>query len=174
MNAGRLKATTSLAGAMLCLGALAFTPACERREPPAFVKSGKLGVFFGGQVEERRELPFELDPAKQTQGFRVEFSQPLATDTDVEWRVDMPNPDARRRRSKANADPPPSPTQTLSGKDIARAGEKTLDHVLVFHPGDPLGLWNVRVVVRDKVVIDRPVEVFDAAQRKRLAPPDAG
>jgi hypothetical protein len=46
--------------------------------------------------------------------------------------------------------------------------------VLAFHPGDPLGVWNVRVVVRDKVVIDRPIEVFDAATRKRQAPRDGG
>lgn len=142
---------------------------CARPEPKALVKSAKLGVFFGGQVEERREIPFELDPGKQTQGFRVEFSEPLASETEVEWRIDAPKTAADRRRKPLA---PPSATQ--AGKDVARAGETTLDHVLTFHPGDPLGLWNVRVVVRGKVVVDRPFEVYDAAARKRLAPRDAG
>jgi hypothetical protein len=153
-------------------GALAVTLGCAQPEPRGLVKSAKLGVFFGGQVEERREIPFELDPGKQTQGFRVEFSEPLASETDVEWRIDTPKTSAALRRKQATNTAPAS--ATLSGKDIARAGETVLDHVLTFHPGDPLGLWNVRVVVRGKVVIDRPFEVYDASARKRLTVRDAG
>ncbi|HEX4335685.1 MAG TPA: hypothetical protein VH062_07195 [Polyangiaceae bacterium] len=147
---------------------------CARPAPPAFVKVAKLGVFYGGQVEERTDIPFELDPGKQTQGFRVEFSEPLASDTDVEWRIDVPKADPEKKKKRAPGEPAEPPRTTLSGKDVARAGETTLDHVLTFHPGDPLGVWNVRVVVHDKVVIDRPVEVFDAAARKRLVPRDGG
>ncbi len=160
------------------LAALSTSPAtlsCARPAPEAFVKSAKLGVFYGGQVQERADVPFELDPGKQSQGFRVEFSAPLAADTDVEWRIDVPKADPdRKRRARAAGELATPPRTSLSGKDVARAGEKTLDHLLTFHPGDPLGLWNVRVVVRGKVVIDRPIEVFDPAARKRLAPPDAG
>ena len=157
---------------LLGLGALALALGCARPTPKALVKSAKLGVFFGGQVEERREIPFELDPGKQSQGFRVEFSEPLASETEVEWRIDAPKTSGALRRKQATS-PEPSST-TLSGKDIARAGETVLDHVLTFRPGDPLGVWNVRVVVRGKVVIDRPFEVYDAAARKRLLPKDAG
>lgn len=147
---------------------------CSRPAPPPFVKSAKLGVFYGGQVQERADVPFELDPAKQTQGFRVEFSEPLATDTDIEWRIDVPKVDPeRRKKPRAAGELPAPPRTTLSGKDIARAGETAMEHVLTFHPGDPLGLWNVRVVVRGKVVIDRPLEVFDP-KRKQLTLPDAG
>lgn len=158
----------------LLLPAVAFAVAvgCARPSPKALVKSAKLGVFFGGQVEERRDIPFELDPGKQTQGFRVEFSEPLTSETEIEWRIDAPKTDRDRRRKPAsNAEPPATPT---AGKDIARPGETVVDHVLTFHPGDPLGLWNARVVVRGKVVIDRPFEVYDPAARKRLTPPDAG
>jgi hypothetical protein len=155
----------------LLIPAAAAAFGCAQPEPKALVKSAKLGVFFGGQVEERREIPFELDPGKQTQGFRVEFSEPLATETDVEWRIDAPTTAADRRRKPTS---PAPAAATQAGKDVARAGETMLDHVLTFHPGDPLGLWNVRVVVRGKVVIDRPFEVYDATARKRLAPRDAG
>ena len=146
---------------------------CARHAPPELVKRARLGVFYGGQVEERQEIPFELDPARQTQGFRVEFSEPLASDTELEYRIDKPKT-AFERRHKVRGAAEPAPPTTSEGKDVARAGETSLDHVIVFHPGDPLGLWNVRVVVRGKVVIDRPVEVFDPAARKRLAPRDGG
>ncbi|HVW25958.1 MAG TPA: hypothetical protein VHC69_11360 [Polyangiaceae bacterium] len=162
-------------GLLLAIAVAGASPSCARPEPLPFVKSAKLGVFYGGQVEERTDVPFELDPAKQTQGFRVRFSEPLARDTEVEWRIDVPKADPeRKKRPRAAGERATPPRTSLSGKDVARAGETTLDHVLAFHPGDPLGLWNVRVVVRDKVVIDRPIEVFDPAARKRLAPPDAG
>jgi hypothetical protein len=163
---------------MAILAALSAAPAalsCARPEPQPLVKSARLGVFYGGQVQERTDVPFELDPGKQAQGFRVEFSAPLSEDTDVEWRIDVPKADPeRKRRPRAAGELATPPRTVLSGKDVARAGETTLDHLLTFHPGDPLGLWNVRVVVRGKVVIDRPIEVFDPAARKRLTPPDAG
>jgi hypothetical protein len=165
--AGRGASVASLCGIALL--------SCSRPEPAAFVKSAKLGVFYGGQVQERTDVPFELDPGKQAQGFRIEFTEPLAADTDVEWRIDVPKADPDRRRKPRVAGELATPPRTsLSGKDVARAGETALDHPLAFHPGDPLGLWNVRVVVRGKVVIDRPLEVFDPAARKRIAPPDAG
>jgi len=148
---------------------------CAHPEPQSFVRAAKLGVFYGGQVQERSEIPFELDPGKQSQGFRVEFTDPVSTDTAVEWRVDVPKADPeRKRKPRAPGELAEPPRTTLSGKDIVRAGETSLDHVLAFHPGDPLGLWNVRVVVRDKVVIDRPLEIFDPAARKRLLPRDGG
>jgi hypothetical protein len=155
--------------------ALAGASCCARPEPQAFVKVAELGVFYGGQVEERGEIPFELDPGKQTQGFRVEFAEPLGTDIDVEWRIDVPKADPARKKKPRSAGEQAEPLRTtLSGRDVARKGETTLDHVLAFHPGDPLGVWNFRVVVRGKVVIDRPVDVFDPAARKRLVPRDAG
>jgi hypothetical protein len=153
--------------ALVAAGAV--IPACARPAPRPFVKTAKLGVFFGGEVQERREIPFELDPAKQLQGFRVEFTEPLAAETDIEWRIDMPKGTSQgKRRPKDPSETASPPRTTLAGKDVARVSETTLDHVVSFHPGDPLGLWNVRVVVRGKVVIDRPIEVFDPAARKRL------
>lgn len=169
MKPARLLAT------LLAFSASPAALSCERPAPPPFVKSAKLGVFYGGQVEERSEVPFELDPGKQTQGFRLEFSAPLAEDTEVEWRIEIPKADPeRKRRPRAAGELATPPRTSVSGKDVAHTRETTLDHLLTFHPGDPLGLWNVRVVVRGKVVIDRPIEVFDPVARKRLAPADAG
>lgn len=155
---------------------LVATTGCRPSPPKELVKSAKFGVFFGGQIQERREVPFELDPAKQTQGFRIEFSEPLAADTAVEFRIDMPTlgRTGKKKPPRGDTAPPEPPATTQAGTELARAGESRIDHVTRFHPGDPLGLWNVRVVVRGKVVIDRAVEVYDPAARERLTPGDGG
>jgi hypothetical protein len=147
---------------------------CKPEQPPPLVESAKFGIFFGGQIEERREIPFQLDRTRQTQGFRVDFSAPLTDDTPVEWRIDVPkSKPAPTKKPPRDVETPPS-ARVLSGVEHVRAGETRFDRETPFEPGDPLGLWNVRVVVRGKVVIDRPVEVYDAAARAKLAPKDGG
>jgi hypothetical protein len=149
--------------------------ACQPEKPKELVKSAKFGVFFGGQVEERKEIPFELDAAKQLQGFRVEFNEPLRGPTELIFRIDLPKAGALHKKPKRDAPAPPKDTSPgESGTELIAAGETRFDHVTNFHPGDPLGLWNVRVVVAGKVVIDRPVEVFDPIERARLTPEDGG
>jgi hypothetical protein len=148
-------------------------------EPPnaaskPLVRRAEFGVLFGGQIQERRELPFELDRSKQTLGFRVEFSDPLGADTDVEWRVLRPIQNSRVRASPHGKPQPVTERASLIGTETARAGETRLDRTVTFEPGDPLGLWNVRVVVRGKVVLDRPFEVFDAEERRKNRANDAG
>ena len=161
----------ALAAACLpCALALACAP-----ERPAPAARGEFGIFFGGQIEERREIPFELDRSKQTAGFRVEFTPPLAAATEVEWRID------RRARGEGTGFARPRPAKpaepaprTAGGKVTIPAGEARFDQVTPFEPGDPLGLWNIRVVALGHVVIDRPFEVFDAARRKRAERVDGG
>jgi len=149
--------------------AAACTPPPERTPDP----TAKFGVFFGGQIQERREIPFELDGAKQTQGFRVEFGQKLLAATDVEWRIDRPTPAPRKtpRRTVAAAEPPKGP---IVGKERVRAGEDRFEQAIRFEPGDPLGLWNVRVVTEGRVVLDRAFELFDQAVRDRAGTADGG
>jgi hypothetical protein len=149
--------------------------ACEPARPKEPVQSAKFGIFFGGQLQERRDVPFELDPIKQSQGFRVDFGEPLAVDTAVDWEIAVPQVGPQdKKRSRGGAGPREVARTVTTGTDIARAGTSRFDHVMPFRPGDPLGLWNVRVIVRGKVVVDRPVEVFDPAERKRNAPKDGG
>jgi hypothetical protein len=151
--------------------------ACDPRQstPKPLVRRAEFGVLFGGQIQERRELPFELDRSKQTLGFRVEFSEPLGADTDIEWRVDRPARSARVLRVNRRAKPlPDAERPPLGGKETARAGELRFDRTVSFEPGDPLGLWNVRVVVRGRVVLDRPFEVFDPDERQKNGTADAG
>ena len=162
----RFAAAASLLVAVLALG-------CEPEKPKGLLKSAKFGVFFGGQVEERKEIPFELDAAKQLQGFRVEFSEPLTTDTtELEWRIDLPKvADAAPKeiRARRRAPSPKTSSPRCPATTAVHAGQTRFDHATSFRPGDPLGLWTVRVVVKGKVVIDRPVEVFDPVRERALA-----
>ena len=138
--------------------------ACQPQKPKPFVESAKFGIFYGGQIEERKQIPFELDPTKQTQGFRVDFGSPLAENVNVEWRVQKPeSKKAQRSRRAKRKVQDPAPPETPPGPEhgVVRAGETRFERAVAFEPGDPTGLWNVRVVVRDKVVLDRAFEVFD-------------
>lgn len=152
-----------------------FAWACERPAASAIAPSAKFGVFFGGQIEERRDIPFELDPSKQTQGFRVEFPTPVAQDTDVTWTIEMPSSGAAAKQSRAKGVPRvEAHRKSIVGKATIHAGLSRFDQITPFEPGDPLGLWNARVVVHGKIVVDRPFEVYDRAERARAAAPDAG
>ncbi len=126
----------------------------EHRAPKTLVSRAELGIFFGGQVQKRDEIPFSLDRAKQTQGFRIDFAEPLARPARVHWEIDRPNPKGRGRAVEL-------------GEAEARPGAQRFDREIAFEPGDPLGTWNVRVLLDDELVIDRPVSIYDATARKR-------
>jgi len=138
----------------LALGALG---ACRSKPAPAdpLVKRAQFGIFFGGQVQERREVPFEVDRAKQLSGFRIDFARPLRHAHQVKWEISMPG-GGRSRGRLVHVD-----------QQEVHAGQKRLDHPMPFKPGDPLGVWNLRVMVDQTIVIDRMFRVYDAARRAR-------
>jgi hypothetical protein len=155
-----------------CVFGLACTAPTAFSEPRAV---GEFGVFYGGQIQERQELPLELDRTRQLQGFRLRLEPPPNRALEVRWELGLPGagrlvPDSQGRRSRAR--------RVQLGQARWRPGELNFEQALPFSPGDPLGLWNMRVLVEGRVVIDRPFLVYDAAERERraraLAERDAG
>lgn len=145
--------------------------ACSRPPSSEATDRAEFGIFFGGQIQERDEIPFQLDATKQTQGFRVHFGKPLTRDAAVSWELSMPRVALKSRgkqvsEKQANAG---SPHVKVSGQETARAGQEGFEHVLPFKPGDPLGLWNIRIVVGNTVLLDRPFLVYDAEARARAS-----
>jgi hypothetical protein len=142
--------------------ALAFAVnACTPQSgPDQLVERATFGVFFGGQIQDRKELPFELDPAKQQQGIRIDFRAPLARAVPVAWEIARP---ATAKSAKVAAN---GGVVVEVGDATAREGESRLDMPLSFRQGQVLGTWHVRVKVDTRVVIDRDVLVFDARERR--------
>lgn len=130
--------------------------ACER-EPAngGLIQEARLGVFFGGQIQQREELARVFDES-QSQGFRIVFREPLRESKRVRWELVLP--------SKA---PRGDVVVTKLGEVTLPAGQRQVDQVFGFEPGDPLGLWNIRVLVGDELVIDRAWLVYDAGARRQ-------
>ncbi len=132
--------------AWLLLLALA---ACERA-PKSVVREAEFGVFFGGQVQELKAIPKQLDPARQRHGFRLVFVAPLDRDLKVSWEISLPQTDKNL------------PRPALVGEALAKAGQSQLDVPFTFRPADPLGDWHARVTVDGQVAIDRDFSVTSA------------
>lgn len=149
---GRVRHSARWVRAALGLWALA----CE--QGPASggpIQEARLGVFFGGQIQQREEVARVFDET-QSQGFRIVFREPLRESKRVRWELALPP-------KPGSADVAVSKL----GEVTVPVGQRELDQVFRFEPGDPLGVWNVRVLVDDELVIDRAWLVFDAAARRQ-------
>ncbi len=126
--------------------------ACERT-PPSVVKDAEFGVFFGGQVQELKEIAKELDPGRQQHGFRLTFAAPLTRDLAVAWELSLPVTDKG------------GPRAAMVGQATAKAGQSVLELPIQFRTSDPLGSWHAKLTADGQVVVDRDFSV--------IAPPPA-
>lgn len=155
----RLLGRAALGAPLLGLALLVLGCKAKSDSDP-LVERASFGVFFGGQIQNRSELPFELDPAKQSIGVRIEFRAPLTRAVPVGWEIARP---ASVKASKRDA----GADQIVEvGETSGRVGESRLDVPLSLRQGQVLGTWHVRVKVDARVVIDRDVLVFDARERR--------
>jgi hypothetical protein len=156
------------------LGALLFSLfVCGCRHSDASDKlalRAQFGVFFGGQVQEREQIPFDLDPARQQQGIRIVFSHPLTRVVHVSWEIDRP---LRAGGAAAHARREPDRAVDRGAADVA-IGQTRFETLLPFKPGDALGTWNVRVLIDGRLVIDRRFLVYDPKDRARALHLDGG
>lgn len=155
------------------LGAVATLAWACTPESASPITRAEFGVLFGGQIQERTELPFELDTSRQALGFVVELRRPLGTATTLHWELSKPGP------TGANRLPAPL-NRRVELFDASISAEQTLiQRSIVLEPGDGLGMWNLRVTVGEHLAIDRAFMVYDAGSRVRAAirkpdPVDAG
>lgn len=150
----------------LALGLSAFAVACDA--PSAAARGAgerfEFGVFYGGQVQERDQIPFELDGSRQRLGFRLTTSPAPEAPVEVRWELGRPG---AGRRVADHQGRKARPRKAQIGRAHFRPGEPVLEQHVAFSPGDPTGLWNIRVVLGQRVVIDRPFLVYDPAERAR-------
>jgi hypothetical protein len=144
--------------------AVAMCGSCHEAPPPGSVVRAEFGLFFGGQVQRLTEIPFEPDPAKQTLGFRVEFSTVVERPLRFQWELDMPNTQPPRR-SGADGRPPKRVVRDREGRVLP--GRRFFEQVVRLDPNAALGTWSIRVRVGKDCVIDRPFLLYDPAARER-------
>lgn len=118
----------------------------------------EFGVFFGGQVQELKEIPKELDPGRQQHGFRLTFRAAPAQDVAISWELSLPATDKG------------GPRAALVGRATAKAGQRVLDIPLAFRPSDPLGSWHAKLTADSQVVVDRDFQVTAATPQKSPKP----
>lgn len=121
----------------------------EVRSPALRVEGAELGVFYGGQVQERRSIPWPSTARQPTWGFRLTFREPLERELTVRWEVDMPARTAPGRRIERVSEVRVGP------------GQVRLDQPIEVPQAAGLGLWNVRVIAGERLVLDRAVRLFD-------------
>jgi hypothetical protein len=124
------------------------TAACRKRTSTEGVKA-RFGVFFGGQIQEREEIPLILDRSRLSLGLRVEWPEPPPSPSLVRWELAQP----------ANPKDADAGELVAYGEARSHAGEATLDVPLSFRPKDRPGSWRVRVDVDEKRVLDRGFKV---------------
>lgn len=125
------------------------------------IERAEFGVLFGGQVQERTEIAFELDSSKQALGFVLSLNQPLPKPTTLHWELSKPGPLPASRIAD-----PISRRVELFDTTVA-AGQTQIQKTVNFEPGDSLGLWNIRVILSDQLALDRAFMVFDPSSRSR-------
>lgn len=138
--------------------------ACQPARPKPLLEKAELGVFFGGEVQERKELPLMLDRAKQRQGFRLRFSEPLTRPLKVKWEIDMPG---AGRRVRDTAGRRGYGRLVRLSEAEARSGLSVFDQEIRFVPADSPGTWNVRVHVNGELALDRSIWVYSHTRRRR-------
>jgi hypothetical protein len=131
-----------------------FASACHGA-PPAPAVHARFGVFFGGQLQEREEIPLIVDRARQSIGIRLEFESPPVTPERVSWELEKP----RVTKSGASLG-----SVVDYGEARTRAGEPVLDVPLAFREGDRPGAWHVRAALAGKTVLDRAFKVIPASE----------
>jgi hypothetical protein len=143
--------TARSALAALCVGVLGIVSACSRPENPPAARA-RFGVFFGGDVQEREELPLIFDRSRQTHGIRLDFAEAPSTPLRVAWEIEKPG--ASQDGGGGLVD---------YGEVKTREGARTLDIPLSFRAGDKPGAWRVRVKLDEKLVLERGFRVVPAS-----------
>ncbi len=108
------------------------------------------GIFYGGQLQNRAEWPLVLDATRQTQGFRIEFTQPLSKPVEVHWEIVR----GVARQKKHTTEP-----HTADPDVVVPAGSQRFDQVITFTDSDRPGDWRLKVTVDRAPVLDKTIHV---------------
>ncbi len=126
---------------------------CEQHRDSKPALLVKTGIFYGGQIQNRAEWPLVLDATRQTQGFRLEFAQPLASPAQVHWA--MARVVERGKGSAYSSDSSGAPSTVL-----VPAGSQRFDQVIPFNTRDRPGEWRLTISIDGKAVWDQKIHII--------------
>ena len=126
---------------------------CHGSGAPQRGVSAEFGVIFGGEVQERQTIALETDRAKQTVGFRITSRPPFSRAHFVQWELNMPGTTHRVVDQRGRAG---EGRLVRLGFGQTRPGAQYFEQVTELRSRDPLGTWNVRVLLDGLIVLDRP------------------
>ena len=136
---------------LLALCAISLTAGCGRvNSSPRPDVEVKAGIFFGGQLQRRMKWPFVLDPAHQTQGFRIQFRKPLTQAANIAWEISRPRLDNKRRLGMV----------TSSFQATIPAGTSQNDQLITLDESDRPGKWKLRVLLENTQVFYDTIEAI--------------
>lgn len=119
----------------------------------------EFGVFFGGQVQELREIRRVTAPSEQTQGFRITLQRALAEPLPVHWELLLPEASAGAARA------------ARIGDAVLPAGRTRLDVPIELRAIDPLGAWRAQLELGGRRVFERDFRFVDPKQAAPEPPP---
>ncbi|HSC88481.1 MAG TPA: hypothetical protein VLC09_14460, partial [Polyangiaceae bacterium] len=100
---------------------------------------GALGIFYGGQLQELNEIGWTPEHLP-TLGFALDFAEGDPS-SRVRYEVTRPGPLGRRVTELTSLERP--------------AGRRRLEQRIPLDAQAPLGTWNVRVSVDERLIVDR-------------------
>jgi hypothetical protein len=131
------------------------TAACNQdKSMPTAEVSVQVGIFFGGQLQNRTEWPLVIDTARQSQGFRIKFRRILAKPARVSWEITRSSSPSPKRNATHNE----SATEKFSA--TVPQGTDRFDQLIQFSENDRFGVWKLRIAVDDTPVWNHPVHVI--------------
>jgi hypothetical protein len=133
-----------LALALLCTG-------CPNRRQDPDLERVEFGVLFGGDIQDRKVIPLELDSARQELALRVTFVAPLSRERVVSWELERPS-------SQRSADGGMLFAAEL-GEIKAGPGERRAEAKVAFRRGDLPGTWRLHVRLDGRSVLERAFTV---------------
>jgi hypothetical protein len=139
----------------LALAALALLAcaACRARSDDPELDRVEFGVLFGGDIQDRAEIPLQHDAAQQELALRVTFRKEQTRERVVSFELERPT--AQR-----------APDGGISyaaqlGEIRALPGERRAEAKLGFRRGDLPGPWRLLVRLDGRQVLERRFTVVE-------------
>lgn len=129
---------------------------CRARSDDAELERVEFGVLFGGDIQDRAEIPLVFDAAQQELALRVRFREAQRRERVVTFELERPT-------AQRSLDGGTSYAAQL-GEIRTLPGERRAEAKLGFRRGDLPGTWRLLVRLDGRLVLERKFTVVEPAR----------